>query len=191
MPTISFTRHRQEQLQQPTTRFGVPYDPRAEEYEREQGKIRCQQRARNNMRRALGERVVDGHGRSGGRWRREQMSPQREPREVIPAVGGGGERERVAWHRAEERAHWARFQQWREREMGELERRTKREWSALYGRQEWQREQLGGFTFPASREELRLFGVPVFGRAAIEKLFVLKRWQAIQLLHRFGGRRML
>ena len=61
---------------------------------------------------------------------------------MIPAVRGGGERERVAWHRAEERAHWARFQRWREREMGEVERRTKREWSPLYGRQERQREQL-------------------------------------------------
>ena len=39
----------------------------------------------------------------------------------------------MAWRRAEKRTHWA---------FGELERRSKREWSALCGRQEWQREQL-------------------------------------------------
>ena len=116
----------------------------AEDYERGQGKIRCQQRARNNMRRAQGERVVDGRGHSGGRWRRERMNPQQE-REAIPAGRdgwGGPERERVAWQRAEERTHWARFEQERRKALGELERRSKREWSALYGRQERQREQL-------------------------------------------------
>ena len=40
----------------------------AERYEREQGKIRCPARERNNKRREAGERVVDGHGHSGGRW---------------------------------------------------------------------------------------------------------------------------
>ena len=50
----------------------------AERYEREQGKIRCPARERNNRRREAGERVVDGRGRSGGRFRRERMSPQRE-----------------------------------------------------------------------------------------------------------------
>ena len=115
----------------------------AEGYERGQGKIRCPQRARNNMRRAQGERAVDGRGHSGGRWRREQMSPQREPREVIPAERVGLRRERVAWHRAEERTHWARLQRHRSQALGELEKRSKREWSALYGRQERQREQLG------------------------------------------------
>ena len=47
----------------------------AEEYERGQGKIRCPQRERNNKRREAGERVVDGRGHSGGRFRRERMSP--------------------------------------------------------------------------------------------------------------------
>ena len=69
----------------------------AERYEREQGKIRCPARERNNKRREAGERVVDGRGHSGGRFRRERMSPQREPREVIPAEREGPERERVAW----------------------------------------------------------------------------------------------
>ena len=114
----------------------------AEGYEGEQGKIRCPARERNNKRREAGERVVDGRGHSGGRFRRERMSPQREPRETIPAQREGPERERVAWHRAEERMHWERIQQWREKDLGKLERRSKREWSELYGRQERQRQQL-------------------------------------------------
>ena len=85
---------------------------------------------------------MDGRGHSGGRFRRERMSPQREPREVIPAQREGPERERVAWHRAEERMHWERIQQWRGKDLGKLERRSKREWSELYGRQERQRQQL-------------------------------------------------
>ena len=63
----------------------------AERYEREQGKIRCPARERNNKRREAGERVVDGRGHSGGRFRRERMSPQREPREAIPAQREGPE----------------------------------------------------------------------------------------------------
>ena len=114
----------------------------AEGYEREQGKIRCPARERNNKRREAGKRVVDGRGHSGGRFRRERMSPQREPRETIPAEREGPERERVAWQRAEERMHWERIQQWRRQDLGKLERRSKWEWSELYGRQERQRQQL-------------------------------------------------
>ena len=40
---------------------------------------------------------------------------------------------------------------------------------------------------PRIIEELRRLPVPVLDRAVIEKLFGLKRRQAIQLLHRFGG----
>ena len=115
----------------------------AEGYEREQGKIRCPARERNNRRREAGERVVDGRGHSGGRWRRERMSPQREEREAIPAGRDGwGGPERVAWQRAEERTQWERLERWRGKELGELERRSKREWSELYGRQERQRERV-------------------------------------------------
>ena len=117
----------------------------AEEYERGQGKIRCPQRERNNARRGQGKRVQDRVSRPTGRHRRERMNPQREQREAILAGRdgwGGPERERVAWQRAEERTHWARFEQERGKALGELERRSKREWSALYGRQERQREQL-------------------------------------------------
>ena len=88
--------------------------------------------------------MVDGRGHSGGRWRRERMNPQQE-REAIPAGRdgwGGPERERVAWQRAEEHTHSARFEQERGKALGELERRSKREWSALYGRHQRQREHL-------------------------------------------------
>ena len=84
----------------------------AEKYEREQGEIRC---------------------------------PQREPREAIPAGRdgwGGPERERVAWQRAEERGDWEQLQRRRGKALGELEKRSKGEWSALYGRHQRQREQL-------------------------------------------------
>ena len=73
------------------------------------------------------------------------MSPQREQREAIPAGRdgwGGPERERVAWQRAEEREDWEQLQRRRGKALGELEKRSKREWSALYGRHQRQREQL-------------------------------------------------
>ena len=115
----------------------------AEGYEREQGKIRCPARERNNARRGQGKRVQDRVSRPTGRHRREEMSPQREPRETIPAQREGPERERAAWHRAEERMHWERIQQWREKDLGKLERRSKWEWSELYGRQERQQGAAG------------------------------------------------
>ena len=110
----------------------------AEEYERGQGKIRCPQRERNNARRGQGKRVQDRVSRPTGRHRREQ-------REAIPAGRdgwGGPERERVAWQRAEERGDWEQLQRRRGKALGELEKRSKREWSALYGRHQRQREQL-------------------------------------------------
>ena len=75
------------------------------------------------------------------------MSPQREPAGNDPgwparagrtgagtsglASGGGAH------------AHWERIQQCGgSKDLGKLERRSKREWSELYGRQERQREQL-------------------------------------------------
>ena len=42
----------------------------------------------------------------------------------------------------EERTRWKRLQRQRGKALGELEGRTKREWSALYGRHQRQREQL-------------------------------------------------
>ena len=48
----------------------------------------------------------------------------------------------MAWQRAEERAHWEQLQRRRGKALGELEKRSKREWSALYGHHQRQREQL-------------------------------------------------
>ena len=95
----------------------------AEGYEREQGKIRCPARERNNARRGQGKRVQDRVSRPTGRHRRQEMSPQREQREAIPAGRdgwGGPERERVAWQRAEERTHWEQLQRRRGKALGEL-----------------------------------------------------------------------
>ena len=40
---------------------------------------------------------------------------------------------------------------------------------------------------PEILEDLKALEIPVLDRASLERLFALKRWQAIQLLHRFGG----
>ena len=61
----------------------------AEEYERVQGKIRCPQRERNNARRGQGKRVQDRVSRPTGRHRREEMSPQQQERQAIPAGRDG------------------------------------------------------------------------------------------------------
>ena len=173
----------------------------AEGYEREQGKIRCPARERNNKRREAGERVVDGRGHSGGRFRRERMSPQREPREVIPAQREGPERERVAWHRAEERMHWERIQQWRRQDLGKLERRSKWEWSELYGRQGRQREQLAKDChgvlgrFRAWRElggKLREIGGTIRGRTEVlgcfrAELETRQRLERMEQVREFDG----
>ena len=74
------------------------------------------------------------------------MSPQQQERQAkIPAGRdgwGGPDRERVAWQRAEERWEWEQLQGRRGKALGELEKRSKREWSALYGRHQQQREYL-------------------------------------------------
>ena len=74
------------------------------------------------------------------------MSPQQQERQAkIPAGRdgwGGPDRERVAWQRAEERWEWEQLQRRRGKALGELEKRSKREWSALYGCHQQQREYL-------------------------------------------------
>ena len=40
---------------------------------------------------------------------------------------------------------------------------------------------------PEILEDLTSLQIPVLDRASLERLFALKRWQAVQLLHRFGG----
>ena len=123
------------------------------------------------------------------------MSPQREPREAIPAAREGPERERAAWQRAEERMHWERIQQWRVKDLGKLERRSKWEWSELYGRQERQQQQqakdcrgvLGRVR--AWRElggKLREIGGAIRGRTEVlgrfrAELEARQRWERISL----------
>ena len=48
----------------------------------------------------------------------------------------------MAWQRAEERWEWEQLQRRRGNALGKLEKRSKREWSALYGRRQQQREYL-------------------------------------------------
>ena len=59
------------------------------------------------------------------------MNPHREPREAIAAGVTPREREGVAWRRAEERTHWERLQRRRGKKLGDLERRSRREWVEL------------------------------------------------------------
>ena len=148
----------------------------AEGYEREQGEIRCRQRESNNYRRSLGGWRVDGRGVPDGRWRRERMSPHREGRVMIPAGKDSWEWQKVGWQRAEERADWEWYQRQRGKALGELEKRTKREWSELYERQGQQREQMekncgtawGRFRVWREMERgLRDFGGAIRGRREV------------------------
>ena len=66
-----------------------------------------------------------------------RRTPDGSTRKFSPRGG-----ERVAWQRAEEREDWEQLQRRRGKALGELEKRSKREWSALYGRHQRQREQL-------------------------------------------------
>ena len=110
------------------------------------------------------------------------MSPQREPREAIPAEREGPERERVAWQRAEERTQWERIQQWRGKDLGKLERRSKREQLAkdcrgVLGRFRAWRE-LGG--------KLREIGGTIRGRTEVLGRFRVEledrlRWERVSL----------
>ena len=52
----------------------------AEDYERRQGRIRCEQRVTNNAKRGRGKWVRDRGSLPAGRYRRERMSPALEPR---------------------------------------------------------------------------------------------------------------
>ena len=73
----------------------------------------------------------------------------------------------MAWRRAEERTHWERLQRRRGKDLGDLERRSRREWAELYGRQGRQRKQLA--------ED----GRRVLGR--------WRRWREVGELRELGG----
>ena len=110
-----------------------------------------------------------GRGHSGGRWRLERMSPQREPRKAIPAEREGPERERVAWQRAEERTQWERLQRQREQ--------LEKDCHGVLGRFLAWRE-LGG--------KLREIGGTIRGRTEVlgrfrEELEHRQRWERVSL----------
>ena len=120
----------------------------AEEYERGAGeKSRCPQRERNNARRGQGKRVQDRVSRPTGRHRREgdesaaagaaSEDPGGPGRVGRPGAGAGwpGSGQRSAGSGSSFRGGVAQA-------LGALEKRSKREWSALYGRHQQQREQL-------------------------------------------------
>ena len=111
----------------------------AEEYERRQGRIRCDKRVKNNAERRRGEWVRDRESLPTARYRREWMHPDREPRKTIPPGRDLEERRKVAWLRWQEDSMW---RTWQERKLGELERRCGREWSEVYARQDQGRARL-------------------------------------------------
>ena len=114
----------------------------AEGYEREQGRIRCERRVRNNERRRAGEQVSRPTGDRPRHWarvRREGMQPGRARRARKPRDG-----ERVdleAWRRLEAEA-WEKVEDGRGWSFRHLETRARKEWAELHKRQEDMRQRL-------------------------------------------------
>ncbi len=114
----------------------------AEGYEREQGRIRCERRVRNNERRRAGEQVLRPTGDRPRHWarvRREGMQPGRARRARAPAY-----EERVdleARRRAEAEA-WEKVEDGRWWGFRQLDIRARKEWAELHKRQEEMRQTL-------------------------------------------------
>ncbi len=114
----------------------------AEGYEREQGRIRCEARVRNNERRRAGQEVVRGPSNRPRHWarvRREGLQPGRARR-----ARGPRDEERVdmeAWRRAEAEA-WEKVEDGREWGLRRLDIRARREWAELLKRQDDTRQRL-------------------------------------------------
>ena len=114
----------------------------AEGYEREQGRIRCEERVKNNERRRAGEEVrrpIWDRPLHWARFRREGMLPGRARRARGPV-----DEERVdmeAWRRAEARA-WEKVEDGRWLGFWRLETRARKEWVELHKRQEDNRQRL-------------------------------------------------
>ena len=114
----------------------------AEGYEREQGRIRCERRVKNNERRRAGQEVlrpVWDRPLHWARFRREGMLRGRTRRAKAP-----GDEERVDmeyWRRAEERL-WEQVEDRRWLGFWRLETRARKEWAELHKRQEEMRRRL-------------------------------------------------
>ena len=114
----------------------------AEGYEREQGRIRCEERVKNNERRRAGQEVVRTpweRPRHWARFRREGMVPGRVRRARGPADEGWVDME--AWRRAEAQA-WEQVENRRWLRFSRLESRARKEWAELHKRQEDTRQRL-------------------------------------------------
>ena len=114
----------------------------AEGYEREQGRIRCERRVRNNERRRAGEEVARGPSDRPRHWarvRREGMQPGRARRARKPRRKDQVDME--AWRHAEAEA-WEKVADGREWGFRQLETRARKEWAELLGRQEEMRQRL-------------------------------------------------
>ena len=114
----------------------------AEGYEREQGRIRCERRVRNNERRRAGEQVLRPTGDRPRHWarvRREAMQPGRARRARAPVDEGWVDME--AWRCAEAEA-WEKVEDRRMQEFSRLKSRAREEWAELLKRQEDMRQRL-------------------------------------------------
>ena len=114
----------------------------AEGYEREQGRIRCERRVKNNARRRAGEEVLRpiwDRPLHWARFRREGMERGRTRRATPP-----GDEDRVdmtAWRRAEAQL-WEKVEDRRWLGFWRLESRARKEWAELHKRQADKRQRL-------------------------------------------------
>ena len=114
----------------------------AEGYEREQGRIRCEARVKNNARRRAGEEVVRIPWQRPLHWarfRREGMPPGQARRAAAP--GGEDRVDMTVWRRAEAQL-WENAEDRRWLEFWRLESRARKEWAELHKRQEDTRQTL-------------------------------------------------
>ena len=104
----------------------------AEGFEREQGRIRCEERVKNNARRRAGKEVVHNpwdRPLHWARFRREGMQPGRARRAKEPNEEAWVDM--AAWRRAEAQA-WERVEDGRWLGFWRLETRARKEWSELH-----------------------------------------------------------
>ncbi len=114
----------------------------AEGYEREQGRIRCEERVKNNERRRAGQEVVRGPSNRPRHWarvRREGMQPGRARRARKPRRADQVDME--AWRNSEAEA-WETVADGRDRGLRRIEARARKEWAELHKRQEEMRQRL-------------------------------------------------